>query len=500
MPPPPPAPRKDTIRKATDEEMKRLWDKTPDLPSQRWDIYNQETRGDAEVDPITEGIYDALLGFVPFGKLFSRGAHEAVSKVHKAGVDKVRNIRKVEATANKAAKAEARVPATSELKKMTKVERFPAQKHDPEDLKKWYEWAAYDKTTNGSESVLTTPRNMTPVQKPQDKMRGVLKAASRTKYRRNPETGEMELMLHRGMGSSEIQDRLAKQGKFIVDESMASMTPKREIADMFASGYSKPEMYGRGVAIAAWVPSSKIRAVPRQTGYRARDLDSVSVKKKIGNIPETNKEFEIIVEPGEYDLAKYYGPNQADMSLGDTLRGIKEESDKVFSKYHPLYVNPEAKDKFDLVFPEFKKFSDFAVNEMKSKNGMRKIVENYRKQGRSQVAAMAETASYEYRDFVNSLKDITSISGLSIDEMKNNKDLVRQLSSAIKDLRMRGDVEIGSAYWSQIFMYPDQIDWLVKSLIKDNVGQDYVTPKYKKEAILKFGETLKKLVDSHKPK
>lgn len=434
----------DEIRPATDEEIKRLLNRKPNLPSEQWDVYRQETRGDAESDPATEGMFDVLLGLVPFGKVFGTGAREANIAASKYGRNKLRELRKIEAAENLAKKME---PKTSTIREKLRVERLPTEKHTPEELEKWHNWAAYKQTEEGE---LVTPRHETPKQKEADRLRGVLKASTRTQYRRNPDTGEMELLLHRGVGPAELNKRMVDD-MFTVDESLASMTPNKDIASDFASEYAGGQ--GSGTIVSAWVPESRVRSIPRQTGYRSRfaklpeEIDSV-----IGDIPNDVMHYETIVGPGKYEPIPdtLFSTSKEPLKVSQAkelldrdikyLRGASEalwkfkpnnyllDVPKTFSEFVDKELGPKGKtklmagmvkgnhisalDSIDNLFSEYKNRVDninMAHTIVKSRVGVNDM--NPHPVESSMVRNMAQWLRKKNPDFVEALKETVSASG-----------------------------------------------------------------------------------------
>lgn len=83
--------------------------------------------------------------------------------------------------------------------------------------------------------------------------------ASKTKTRKNTETGETEFLLHRGVGE---QEAWAHDDNDISDKT--SWTPHYHVAHSFARIYNStdPASKHREFTMSAWVPESKIHSVP----------------------------------------------------------------------------------------------------------------------------------------------------------------------------------------------------------------------------------------------
>jgi 8-oxo-dGTP pyrophosphatase MutT (NUDIX family) len=83
-----------------------------------------------------------------------------------------------------------------------------------------------------------------------------------THARRNPETGEREFLLHRGMSHEERAATIDPQGKSVHHKEASSWTPHYKVAKQF--GYDGYGVNGGNNVISAWIPEKRIATVPNQ--------------------------------------------------------------------------------------------------------------------------------------------------------------------------------------------------------------------------------------------
>lgn len=142
--------------------------------------------------------------------------------------------------------------------------------------------------------------------------RALHKLAARTATRKNPQTGEREYLLHRGMEQKEYEHILhhAKPGYVNHPEDVSSWTSSPHIARGFSMDYHsndwvKDPVTGHkvrqnvpGKVVSAWVPEKHISMVPRQYG---RISDMAEFWDENSKIPKGKNDYEaeheVIVEP-----------------------------------------------------------------------------------------------------------------------------------------------------------------------------------------------------------
>jgi len=146
------------------------------------------------------------------------------------------------------------------------------------------------------------------------KNRSLLKLHGKTQSRRNPNTGDVEYLLHRGYGKGGEESLWHKHDDKQSDiPQRTSWTPHKEIAESFSRQH-------RGQTVSAWIPQNKIVNVPKQYGI-------VSVfpeqDRKVRSENRYFHEHEVIVEPGTYQHGT--GP-QASIDVEISRRGRQGET------------------------------------------------------------------------------------------------------------------------------------------------------------------------------
>lgn len=124
-----------------------------------------------------------------------------------------------------------------------------------------------------------------------ERQRALNKLTAATKTRRN-HAGEVEFLLHRGMGRQEYKSSV---GQTHVDQPQeTSWTPRYMTAKNFGEQYA--EMQHPPMVASAWIPEKHIHAIPKQLG-------SVDPKDPVGMARHT-LEHEVIVAPHTSELAQ----------------------------------------------------------------------------------------------------------------------------------------------------------------------------------------------------
>lgn len=130
-----------------------------------------------------------------------------------------------------------------------------------------------------------------------------------TEARRNPQTGEREFMLHRGMALKEFK---GIKGGYANYKGMTSWTPHHDMAEYLGEKFSPDGQYR---VVSAWVPESKIHSILPQFGdtrparYENQfdeNGDTLWEQKVIPNPPGPNQmanEHEVIAHPHRFELA-----------------------------------------------------------------------------------------------------------------------------------------------------------------------------------------------------
>lgn len=91
------------------------------------------------------------------------------------------------------------------------------------------------------------------------RIRAISKLTAATQHRRNPNTGKLEFLLHRGMSTGEAGANVKQSNTQYPEGTQTSWTPKLEIAHRQAY-YEEP----RGKVVSAWVPEDALHSSMRQ--------------------------------------------------------------------------------------------------------------------------------------------------------------------------------------------------------------------------------------------
>lgn len=187
-----------------------------------------------------------------------------------------------------------------EVEKGVKQRLFPfnpAEDVTREDQRKLSLW------TDPLETGHTVGRENTPRLIGNGRKRALHSLSSRTKVRWNKDKNEREFLLHRGMSYTEHNGVTDPVTETVNHPHKTSWTPKYNTALTFASNYDTGDK--PGIVASAWVPESNIHHVPIQTGAQARVEGAAPITEEgrvLGPF-EWRNEYEVIADPGEYDLA-----------------------------------------------------------------------------------------------------------------------------------------------------------------------------------------------------
>lgn len=145
-----------------------------------------------------------------------------------------------------------------------------------------------DKDYLGQWQVYGAPnmRDELPTMPEQARFRGAHKLHSKTESRLNPQTGEREFLLHRGVGPEEYEQHASDGDRGLIGRKL-SWTPKHAVANSFAIEYAdeaeNPD-YSPTV-VSAWIPESQIVTIPNQ--LEVDDTDDYTYEHEvIANTPE----------------------------------------------------------------------------------------------------------------------------------------------------------------------------------------------------------------------
>jgi hypothetical protein len=130
--------------------------------------------------------------------------------------------------------------------------------------------------------------------------RGLHKIMSYSQTRRNPQTNEPEILLHRGMSRDEHHANT--NSKIFSSRDHSSWTPLLTTAHGFARDYARfsadDGLDDQANVVSSWVPISAVHHVPLQIGSTAREFDNDA---RLGETPRRSNrrnELEVIVGAG----------------------------------------------------------------------------------------------------------------------------------------------------------------------------------------------------------
>jgi ADP-ribose pyrophosphatase YjhB (NUDIX family)/predicted GNAT family acetyltransferase len=170
-------------------------------------------------------------------------------------------------------------------------------KFDPADIPKEHRVTASRWTQSGSDLQYTeADRQNIPEMQGAMRARGLQRLHAATQTRRNPETGEREFLLHRGMHEDEF-NTYSKDGHIDYSGKISSWTPKEKIAQNFGSEANWPtkgdEYKPENKHVSIWAPESAIHHVPKMLGSMDDKTDARGKMERHG-------EFETLLKPGKY--------------------------------------------------------------------------------------------------------------------------------------------------------------------------------------------------------
>lgn len=142
--------------------------------------------------------------------------------------------------------------------------------------------------------------------------RAVMRLGKRTKFRRNPKSGDVEALLHRGVGPLELTETRHSP---LHARQRTSWTPNYNKARNFAHQYVGNEKYeGKYTnvsdaekdahVLSAWVPVHKIAHIPNQYGLMTHSHSSGQDKEVAQMHPSQHRnEHEVVTEPHQFEMA-----------------------------------------------------------------------------------------------------------------------------------------------------------------------------------------------------
>jgi 8-oxo-dGTP pyrophosphatase MutT (NUDIX family) len=143
-------------------------------------------------------------------------------------------------------------------------------------------------------------RDLIPYMHGNERKRALLKLAAATQTRRAPD-GEVQYLLHRGMGDEEHAAGSLKHGLFEHPDSMSSWTPKWRVAYNFASSAAADPTSRRDQTVSAWINESNIHSIPKQYGQVSTRANEDGPKARGPN--GYYGEHEVIVSPHQSQIA-----------------------------------------------------------------------------------------------------------------------------------------------------------------------------------------------------
>ncbi len=145
-----------------------------------------------------------------------------------------------------------------------------------------------------------------------ERTRAIMRLAAATPTRRGP-NGELQFLLHRGMGRAEHAAATATPGVVTHNDSMSSWTPEHTTARNWGEDYAYKdhpraqtkeqvkEIAAKGKVASAWISASHIHSIPRQYGALNHRADGGQTKIRGGN--DFWPEHEVIVSPHSSPVA-----------------------------------------------------------------------------------------------------------------------------------------------------------------------------------------------------
>lgn len=131
--------------------------------------------------------------------------------------------------------------------------------------------------------------------------RAMMRLMGKTKSRKNPETGEFEFLMHRGISQKELNTAIDLPSRSTAHGNHTAWTPNLETAKHFHQLRGRPE--GKGGLVSAWIPQSAISTVPKHWGtYSDFNREYEHQPKKGKGRNEYSGEHEVLVRPGNYSL------------------------------------------------------------------------------------------------------------------------------------------------------------------------------------------------------
>lgn len=137
--------------------------------------------------------------------------------------------------------------------------------------------------------------------------RGLHRLYGKTQSRKNANTEEREVLLHRGVSIDE-HNHVMKTGHL---NNLSSWTPDLDTAVSFGHNYANPDLKDsakkNAKVLSAWVPISMIHHIPNAIGSASSDVEGIlpeSITSKDMKPNHRDIEHEIIVKPHKLNLAE----------------------------------------------------------------------------------------------------------------------------------------------------------------------------------------------------
>ena len=287
------------------------------VPAQEWD-------GDPEDDPHHDAVGHALDAMdslqnirkhTLIDQLKDDETHPDILKRYEFSHDPT----VAKAAQENLARRKAGLAKSQQLQKGALRLRAPFNPHEEKGLETTVDWVSGNDTQAREDLLPTTGAG---------RKRGLNKLRSVTQTRKNPRTGGIEYLLHRGMGNKEAN--LHQQGGEAHDTMSikTSWTPHKSVAHEFAHEYTMHGDESTGHVISAWIPEHKIHSMPYMFGndphvHEFRNEHEVVVAPHTLNIHSIQKQKQAQKERDQQILVR-------DLSLKDVSThtgkaGVKEK-------------------------------------------------------------------------------------------------------------------------------------------------------------------------------
>lgn len=186
--------------------------------------------------------------------------------------------------------------------------------------------------------------------------RGIAKLFGATSHRRNPKTGELEFLLHRGASNEELENHLNNTA----GEQRTSWTPDVRVAKNFATHY-------KGKVLSAWIPEKHIHNLPYMEGHD-RNPNFICMREELEvvvnphdireNIEDYNLGSAVVDKYGpikhEFTLREIKDPDSPSLPLKNRRESIKHIIKRNLQGYNTLIERAKIKKSLAAVLQKFK--------------------------------------------------------------------------------------------------------------------------------------------------